>query len=346
MAITDTSTLTNTIDSINNVAKALKYAVPYMAYCNFGQKDVIAERAGDTIKWYRPQAASEVTGTLAETPTFSPTTHAVDSITAKLELRGDGKQITELLDIYSVFDLRTDLQRWAGESAAKSLNGITRNVLTAGVPTGQYLYVNNKSASTLGTADTADLATFAEAARKLRDSDAPAFNLGGQPVYIAMISPKVKTDLMNTTAFREAVRYADANRLFYGHVGTMNGILFVETSTANGATANTTAAITADQSLVIGDGFYGVPAMPMIGGAGNYPEASGITIDSQMMAGYSDQLRKLFQIVITQPGDGNGGGAHGDEYAMKYKVAWKALYKAVILNSNWGYLVRSARAIA
>lgn len=346
MAVTSTSTLTNTIDSINNVAKALKYSIPYFAYTNFGVKDSIAERKGNTMKWYRPVAAGETTATLAESPTWAPATHSVDSVTSQLELRGDGKEITELLDIYSVFDLRQDLQRWAGENAAKSLNGVTRNVLTAGVPTGQYVYVNNKSASTLGTADTADLATFAEAARKLRDNDAPAFHMGGQPVYVAIISPSVKTQLMTTSSFREAVRYADANRLFYGHIGTMDGLLFVETSTANGATANTTGAITADQSLVIGDGYYGVPSMPLIGQAGTYPMQSGIAVDSQTAMEYESALRQMFQIVITQPGDGNGGGAHGDEWATKYKVAWKALYKAVILNTNYAQLVRSARVRA
>jgi len=339
MAVTTLSNLTGTTDSINNISKALDFAMPYLAYAMFGQKDSIAERSGKNLKWYRHATAAETTATLAENPTWAPATHSVDTVTANLAFYGDGKEITELLDIQSVFDLRPDLLVWAGEAAGKSINAVTRNTLTAGT-SATAVYAAGTTSATITTAATATLDDIIDTARILKTNDAPSFNIGGQQCYVAVISEYVEARLMKTTAFRDAVRYADANRLFNGYLGSLFGVCFVRSSTTAPATANT---IQVDQTLVIGRGAYGVPALPLYGQTGKVPAYSGIAVDSYEMNNYTSSLMDMFKILVTPPGDGTGGGAHGDEWGTRFKVAYKAYWTAVILNSSFIQMYRSAR---
>jgi N4-gp56 family major capsid protein len=342
MAITTISLLTNTTNSINNVAEALDFAMPYLAYPMFGIGDEVATRSGSTVQWYRHATTSEVTATRVSTSAWTPSTHSVDTVTASLSLYGDGREITEELDVQSVFDLRADLRVWAGESGGKSINAITRNTLTAAVATANYVYVNNRTSATLTSADTADLDTFVEAARLLKDQDAPPFVIDGQPCYVAIISPSVEKRLMLSSSFKSAVQFSQTQRRFLGYLATIDGICYVRSSSANGATATVTG-LTTDQSLVLGRGAFGVPKLPLIGGTPNVPTFSGMAIHDGEMENNLAALSRMFRLVETRPGDGAGGGAHGDEYAEKFKVAWKALWVCKVLNSNWLYMVRSAR---
>lgn len=337
MSVNTTSTLTNTIDSINNQSRALEFAMPFLAYPMFGTMDTIAERKGKTIKWYRHATASEITATLNENPTWAPADHTVDTVTSNLAFYGNGKEITELLDKQSVFDLRPDLLVWAGEEAGRSINAVTRNALLAGAT---VQYAAGKTSATITSADTATLDDFIDAARTLKDNDAPTFDIGGQQCYVAIISPAVEARLMKTTAFRDAVRYASADRLFNGYLGTIFGVCFVRTSTT---VTTTVTGVTVDQSIVCGRDAFGVPAMPLLGGTGTVPAFTGFAPSKEAMMDNGAKLAQMFRLLVTEPGDGSGNGAHGDEWATRFKVAWKAFWTCQILNANWIRNVRSAR---
>lgn len=338
MAVSQTTNLTNTIDSINNQSKALEFAMPFLPYAMFGIGDAIAERRGNTIKWYRHAAVGEYTTTLAESPTWAPATHSVDSITATMALYGNGREITELLDKYSVFDLRPDLLQWAGEEAGRSINAVTRATLISSVTT--KIFANGKATGTMTSGDTANLDLFLDAAKTLKKNDAPAFIMNGQQVYVAIISPDVEAQLLKTTAFRDAVRYGSSEKLFLGYLGIYGDVAFVRTSTTATATHN---AIVCDQSFVMGQGAYGVPSMPLLGKSGVVPNGSGPTVGAEQLNTYNAQLSRMFRILVTEPGDGAGNGAHGDEWATRFKVAWKALWTCVILNQNFIVNAISAR---
>lgn len=337
MAVTTTSVLTSTsANEINWQSEALKFAMPYLAYAMFGVKDAVSERRGLTVKWYKHHEASETTATLAENPTWAPSSIVVDTVTAQLALYGDGQEITEILDKNSVFDLRPDMLVWAGEAAGRSINAVTRAALLAGAT---VVHSNGKTSATLASTDTATVDDFITAGKLLKNNDAPTFMVGGEPCYIAIISPTVEAQLLRTTAFRDMVRYASANRLFTGYIGTLMGICFVRTSTT---VQTTVTGVTAEQSIVCGKGFYGTPAMPLLGGTNGVPDFSGMAPTGEEMMYSNAALSEMFKVLVTEPGNGSGGGAHGDEWATRFKVAYKAYWKPVILDTRWGYNLKSA----
>ena len=142
----------------------------------------------------------------------------------------------------------------------------------------------------------------------LEAADAP--KIGDE--YVDIISPYVKTRLMKDSAFREAVRYlAKGSTMFTGELVSVDGQRFVVTSTAPSVsnTGSNNSIATLDQSIILGDGAYGIARL----------------------------LPGDFDVVVTPP------GGHGDEYKVKTSIAWKVYLKAVILQQTFMRRLESAR---
>jgi N4-gp56 family major capsid protein len=309
----------------------------------FGQGDVLEKRSGKTMTWYRHATASEVTTTASESPTWAPQTFSVLSVTGQLAFyAGLGVEITELLEGQSVWEMRPDILQFNAEEAGRSINAVTRAALIAGTPTANVYIATGVATGSFTTAMTASINDITHMARLMKDQDAPTYTIGGQECYVAFISPAVEERLLQDSNFKNAVQYQQPQRLFNGFLAVFSGICFIRTSTANNATS-TVNSITADNTIIVGNGAYGVPRMPLLGQAGMVPDYSGMAVGQDDLINFNSSLANMFQLVETMPGDGNGNGAHGDEYAAKHKATWKAFWNTVILNSAWIFKYTSAR---
>ena len=305
MADMDRTTGANTIE-VYNVRKTLEFAKPALVYPQFGQPDMIMQRKGQTASWLRFTKLAIPSSVLADTPTFTAETISESTVTATLQLWGNGVRLVEALKETSFLDLPMEYKKLIGQNAGETINQKVRDVLVAGTSVN---YANEKThlGGILST-DTADLDDFLDVVEGLEAQDAKP--IGDD--FVAIISPYIKTRLMKNTAFREATRYlGKENSLFTGEVANIDGTRFVRTSTApsraNSGTNSSLAYV--EQSIVIGDGGYGIARL----------------------------LPGDFDVVVTPP------GGHGDEFKVKTAITWKAYLKAVILNQNWIRRLESAR---
>lgn len=323
MAVTKTTDIADAL-RVQAIRKALAYAMPKLVFPLFGQHDEIAEREGKAIQWFRFSKLALPESALAESPTWAPETLANTKVNATLELWGNGVEYTEFLQKTTYLDdFPNSVKKLVGQNAGESINEQVANTLKAGT---QVIFPNGKTESTFNSDDVITLNTILDAVAELEENDAPRITETGlidktqidgdmpvDGVYIAFISPRVKSQLMKETAFREAVRYQKQS-MFSGHLCTIDGVAFLVTSTAPTRTSvgSNSSVGTADQTIIVGAGAYGVPSL----------------------------TRDMFDIVVTPP------GGHGDEFAVKTAVAWKAYYKAVILNQDWIIRIESARSSA
>lgn len=295
----------NTIE-VYNVRKTLEFAKPKLVYPQFGQPDMVMQRKGQTASWIRFNKLSIPSSTLDDNPTWDPETVSENTVTATLELWGNGVELVEALEKTSFLDLPMEYKKLLGQNAGEALNEKVRDVLVTGTSVN---YANGKgSRGLLASDDTADLNDFLDVVEGLELADAPMIN----DDYVSVISPRIKTRLMKDTDFREAVRYlAKDSTMFTGQVADIDGTSFVRTSTApsvaNSGTNNSVSAV--EQSLILGEGAYGIARL----------------------------LPGDFDVVITPP------GGHGDEYKVKTSMAWKSYLKAVILNQTFMRRLESAR---
>ena len=305
MAIMTRTEGANTIE-VYNVRKTLEFAKPKLVYPQFGAPDLSLRRKGQTASWLRFTKLSVPSSVLDDSPTWSPATVSESTVTATLQLWGNGVALTESLDETSFLDLPDEYKKLVGQNAGETINQKVRDVLVAGTT---VQYANDAVArQNLISTDTVDLNDILDSVETLEVNDAPM--IGDE--YVAIISPYVKTRLMKDTAFREATRYlARDNSLFTGEVANIDGVRFVRTSTAPAVsnTGSNNSISSLEQTIIVGDGAYGIARL----------------------------LPGDFDVVITPP------GGHGDEYKVKTAIAWKAYLKAVILNQSFMIRLESAR---
>lgn len=287
-----------------NVRKTLEFAKPKLVYPQFGQPDMIMKRKGQTASWLRFDKLSIPSSTLSDSPTWSPSTVTDTTVSATLEFWGNGVEVVEFLEETSYLNLPDEYKKLIGQNAGETINEKVRDILKAGT---YAVFPNSRTGRhQLISTDYADLDVFVDAATALEDADAP--KIGDS--YVAIIRPHVKGRLLKNTAFREAVRY-QKDSLFTGELCEVDGVRFVVTSTAPTVSSqgSQSTVATIDQSIVLGDGAYGI---------------------ARLMPGD-------FKVVVTPP------GGHGDEYAVKTSIAWKSYLKSLILIQEWMRRVETAR---
>lgn len=289
-----------------NVRKTLEYAKPKLVYPQFGQPDLVMKRKGQTASWLKFTKMSIPSAVLDESPTWDPKTVADTTVTATLELWGNGVELLEALEQTSYLDLPAEYKKLVGQNAGETINEKVRDILIAGTSVNYANAQPNRGSVT--SSDTADLDDFLAVVESLEVADAP--KIGDE--YVAIISPYVKTRLMKDSAFREAVRYlAKGSSMFTGELVSVDGTRFVVTSTAPSLTNSGSASAVSkvEQSIILGDGAYGIARL----------------------------LPGDFDVIVTPP------GGHGDEYKVKTSIAWKAYLKAVILQQTFMRRLESAR---
>jgi N4-gp56 family major capsid protein len=289
-----------------NVRKTLEFAKPKLVFPQFGMPDLVMQRKGQTASWLKFSKLAIPSAVLSDSPTWSPESVSDSTVTATLQLWGNGVELVEALDKTSFLDLPDEYKKLIGQNAGETINEKVRDVLIAGTSAN---YANAKAnREAILTTDTPDLDDFIDVAESLEAADAP--KIGNE--YVAIISPYTKTHLMKDSAFREAVRYlGKENSIFTGDLVTIDGIRFVVTSTAPSvANSGSNSSVSyLEQSIIVGDGAYGIARL----------------------------LPGDFDVVVTPP------GGHGDEYKVKTSIAWKAYIKAVILQQTFMRRLESAR---
>jgi N4-gp56 family major capsid protein len=295
----------NTIEVLN-VRKTLEFAKPKLVYPQFGAPDLIMARKGQTASWLKFTKMDIPSAVLTDKPTWDPKTIADDTVTATLELWGNGVELTEALEKTSFLELPSEYKKLIGQNAGETINEKVRDVMKAG---SSVNYANGAlSRAALTSSDTIDLDDILDTVEALEVADAP--KIGDE--YVAIISPYVKTRLMKNEAFREAVRYlAKGSSMFTGELVSLDGTKFVVTSTApsvsNGGSASSVAHI--EQTIILGDGATGIARL----------------------------LPGDFKVIVTPP------GGHGDEYEVLTDIAWKCYLKAVRLQETSMRRLESAR---
>lgn len=336
----------NPISETQSIKKILQVARGHLQYMNFAQYDNPKMREGNTVKWWSIGDIEVYTGDLVTSTALAGrgASAAVTPQTATMTRKGNDIQVDEEFDIASVIDLPEELIERIGSNAGETLDTITQTVALAGA-TNVY-YAGAVATSALLTSATVITYTdLMKVVAKLENAKAPKYmhpKFG--PVYVAIGGPGFKAQLLLDTTLQGLARsQGDADRFFQNEFLVIGGIAFclsekATTTTGNGAATN----LTADVTLVVGRGAYGVASLPLMGsGEKKIYEPTAYSSDSKY---WSDSaVKQAFQVVITKPGNGAGGGIAGDIYAIQTSIAWKSMFVCKVLNASFMWKILSTR---
>lgn len=278
-------------------------------------------------------------GRSSATPTFT-------DVTATVSKYGQFYIVTEEVDLYNPSGSTDELMGTLGESAGRSLNILMANISVSNLT---QVLANNVGSlglvvSSIGSGD------LNYVVNKLTNNSARVFsgitpgstNIGTVPIldsYWGITHPDVAYDISQITGFVSVSQYSQQVQIMAGEFGYYpmagRGVRFVlsedaPTSTGAGATAATKHQTTnkADAYNTI---IYGQDALGSVGLGMRHTD--GIYRAGDNTGGWE----------IISHGRGTAGSL--DPLNEIATLAYKFFFAGAVLNSNWGYDVRSAATL-
>lgn len=227
---------TTSASSGNNLAPEIKtYYSDYLidlaeaelVHDQFGQKRNIPSGNGKEIEFRQFMPLAKIQDALVEGVT--PDGQALDTsaLTAKVKQYGGYVIITDLLDLTSIDNVKTEATQLIGSQAGRSLDTVTREILNGGTNV-QYHEAERAGRSALTATDTLTVKAIRAAVRTLKRQNARTIDGS----YVGIIHPDVAYDLMSDPNWVEWQKYTSPEKMYNNEIGKIAGVRFVETTEA------------------------------------------------------------------------------------------------------------------
>lgn len=355
MALTTTSTITAPVNVVFQ-ASLLRNAKARCPYFAGSVPAELQEHMGTfTAKWRRIEnltvpstALSELTGSVAF-PTRNSVTPSITDLTATVAKFGNFIYLTEEVDLLNYNGMTDKLVEILGINAGQAINRQQRNVLEDGLtvilPSGATTATNISGGSTASSnLKDSDLAVAVNAINR---ADGMMFspmttgstNIGTSPIrpaYLGFTHVDVDEDLRVLSNFIPSQNYAGQVELWPGEVGMLGGVRMISTTEASidtgigtAGTGSATAhgrSATSGRTDVYNTVVLGMEAVGSLGFGSEHVKESYNAGD------------KLPGVQVISHQRGSAGSADPlNEVAV---MGWKTFTAGVILNPNWGRVVR------
>ena len=285
MAVNTTNTLTTTMQTYND-RKTLEIAKTKFVYAQFGQKKPLPRNSGKTISWRRYNLFTPNATTQALTEGVVPTEQNLSQTTvnATVSQYGAYVKISDLLDMTALDSVVRDSSVLLGEQLGTVVDWVTRDAMLA---TTSVQYAGGAAnANAITNSSVMTVAEIRKAVRTLKKNKARPFNGGRGDHFICIVSPDVAYDLQNDTDWKAVRQYQDKEAIYSGELGSMFGVVFVESTEAYFANNSASEPVAIHHSLIFGADAYGIVDIEGSGGIKTYVKPAG-------SAGTSDPLNQI-----------------------------------------------------
>lgn len=197
-----------------------------MFYAQFGKKQTLPAKHGNTVEWRKWNTFEKATQ-LQEGVIPSGQKFGASTKTGSIAQYGTYAAVTDILEMRAYDDVILGATEEMGASAAETQETLIRDALLVN---NNIMYCDNGT----GAAPTAPngmedncLLTpkmVAKAATQLKKDRVPTIN--GK--YYAVIHPSVAHDLRQSEEWIEAHKYAATGEIFNGEIGELHGVRFIE----------------------------------------------------------------------------------------------------------------------
>ncbi len=209
-------------------------AEPYLVHDQFGEEINIPEHGGKTVEVRYFDVLDKNTQALEEGVTPDGSNLSMDVLTATISQYGDYVTISDVLNMTAIDPILVQATKAMGSQAGRSLDTITRDVITAGT---NVLYAPSVVGDTVTEIedrddldDTCRLTpeVIMRAQAELEANLAETINGS----YVGIIHPYAAYDLMRSPEFIEWHKYAQPGELYRGEIGMIGNVRFVKSTEA------------------------------------------------------------------------------------------------------------------
>ncbi len=208
----------------------IRMAKPNLVHDQFAQTRNIPKNGGKMIEFRKFDSLPKALKPLTEGVTPDGNKLNVTAITSEIHQYGDYITLSDLLELSAIDPVQTETQELLAEQAGRTLDSITRDVITAGT---NVQYVGGASSRVnLAAASSNYKLTVEEVQKAIRTLKAQNAKPAKDGYFVAIIHPDVSYDLTRDPEWVEASKYAGSEQLFSGEIGKIRGCRFVETTEA------------------------------------------------------------------------------------------------------------------
>ena len=238
----------------------IDHAEPELVHDQFGQKHNIPQGGGKTIQFRKFDPLPKALTPLTEGVTPDGQKLSMGVVSATVKQYGGFIELSDVLMLTAVDNNLVQATKLLGSQAGRTLDTITREVLSGGTNV-QYAegQVTSRAALVGGDADPAKnhyltVDAVRKAVRFLKVMNAPRINGS----YVGIIHPDVSYDLMSDPKWVSVKTYADPEGIYEGEIGRIEGVRFVETSEAKVFAGAGAGGRDVYSTLILGADAYGV----------------------------------------------------------------------------------------
>lgn len=211
-------------------------AEPYLVHDQFAMEIPIPEHGGKTLELRIFDVLDKQTRELTEGVTPDGNNLKMRTMTVEVKQYGDYVTISDVASVTMIDPLILQATKAMGSQAGRSLDTVTREVMTAGtnvmyapkVADGTATEITSRANLTADCKLTPDL--IFQAAAQLKAMLAEPFGRD----FIAIIHPYASYDLMRSAGneWIDTVKYAASEQIFSGEIGRIAGVRFIESTEA------------------------------------------------------------------------------------------------------------------
>ena len=209
----------------------IETAQPALVHDQFGTQYPIPKNGGKTIEFRKIDSLPKALTQLTEGVTPKGNKLNVSTVIAEVGQYGDYVPISDLLDLTAIDPMMVETTKRLAGQASRTLDTITREVLAAGTNK-VFAPKSGGAAVELREDVTADCELTPRLIRlvaaRLKRQNAPKID----DSYVAIIHPDIACDLMGNEEWIEAHKYAQPENIYFGEIGKIAGVRFVETTEA------------------------------------------------------------------------------------------------------------------
>ena len=238
----------------------IDHAEPELVHDQFGQKHNIPQGGGKTIQFRKFDPLPKALTPLTEGVTPDGQKLSMGVVSATVKQYGGFIELSDVLMLTAVDNNLVQATKLLGSQAGRTLDTITREVLSGGTNV-QYAegQVTSRAALVGGDADPAKnhyltVDAVRKAVRFLKVMNAPRINGS----YVGIIHPDVSYDLMSDPKWVSVKTYADPEGIYEGEIGRIEGVRVVETSEAKVFAGAGAGGRDVYSTLILGADAYGV----------------------------------------------------------------------------------------
>lgn len=230
LSTTSTSTPATYLNKTYYDRKLLSVAKTKFKHAQNAQKRSIPKNNGKTAEFRKYELFTPSTTAIVEGVVKDGQKIEQSHVEATVEQYGFHVMVTDVLEMTAFDPVVDNMVELLGEQLGTSLDWVTRDAMNAGSNV-QYAG-GNASRLQIEPADKLTTVEIRKAVRHLKKAKARPFTRNGREHYICICSPDATFDLQTDQLWQDVSKYSNAEQIYTGEIGTLFGVVFIESTEA------------------------------------------------------------------------------------------------------------------